>query len=624
MSEPMLAPVPAKKAVPHAGPCHSVLQRKPSRAGTSQEAPPIVHEVLRSSGHPLEGEARSFFGHRFGHDFSRVRVHADPMAMESARAVDALAYTVGQHIVLGTSRYLSKSEDGYRLLAHELVHTIQQDGLRTEDHRGALSISSPKDAAEVEAEKLSALVSGGPEPRVATKTNQHVARIPLPSSQGQGTSGTQSSSSGKADSEDLLSHAVLPPRGTNPGDCMKATCAPIGRTPVADPTALPQSADTWLSSASDCVSSGASGSNASHASEIAKNNLDELKQEVSELNQSIPSSELRKRAGEYRSKLADICNRKQREAYLEFHYNVIFESGTALRKWGALSGEWNDIEAALEGLPPEMTWGNPLLIRFRREVCAPSDISSGQCAGTVGGETNVQPDKTSATIAVYDVGLGRTPFPRSSRLKIPATTQTLQHEAGHVLESEISGAQYKRFFSEVLPWNMYSWAWLNARNSPYPNQLEERTKLRAELHFDDDQLDAWLRMLVLNSGITVGDRTYFRGQFWLNSYPTALIPGGKEFDYARSGQGEYLAEIYAFALSKPEWLSSVLPAAQSEWLREAVFKTPKDEAQWAIQLGDTPPPGFVAQALRFYSWDQLKPILDQYFANKPMIGGQRA
>jgi hypothetical protein len=63
--------------------------------------PPIVYNVLRSTGHPLDEGTRAFFGTRFGHDFSRVRIHTDTRAGESAQAVSALAFTVGQDLVFG-------------------------------------------------------------------------------------------------------------------------------------------------------------------------------------------------------------------------------------------------------------------------------------------------------------------------------------------------------------------------------------------------------------------------------------------------------------------------------------------------------------------------------------------
>lgn len=89
-------------------------------------APPIVHEVLRSPGRPLDAAARAFFEPRFGVDFSAVRIHADSQAAASARAVNALAYTVDRDVVFDTGQYAPHSESGRRLLAHELTHVVQQ------------------------------------------------------------------------------------------------------------------------------------------------------------------------------------------------------------------------------------------------------------------------------------------------------------------------------------------------------------------------------------------------------------------------------------------------------------------------------------------------------------------
>ncbi len=91
-------------------------------------APPIVDDVLRSPGEPLDHHTRHFMESRFGHDFGGVRVHAGAQASASARAVQALAYTVGNNIVFGPGRYAPSESSGRRLLAHELTHVIQQSG----------------------------------------------------------------------------------------------------------------------------------------------------------------------------------------------------------------------------------------------------------------------------------------------------------------------------------------------------------------------------------------------------------------------------------------------------------------------------------------------------------------
>ncbi|MBS0181086.1 MAG: DUF4157 domain-containing protein [Nitrospira sp.] len=112
------------------GPSWSPLvQRRASGGGTGlMEAPPSVHEALSSQGQPLGADTRAFFEPRFGHDFSRVRVHTDGKADDSARAVNAHAYTVGTDIVFGNGQYISGPSKGRRLLAHELTHVMQQMG----------------------------------------------------------------------------------------------------------------------------------------------------------------------------------------------------------------------------------------------------------------------------------------------------------------------------------------------------------------------------------------------------------------------------------------------------------------------------------------------------------------
>src|SRR5205085_9063629 len=92
------------------------------------EAPPVVNEALSSTGRPLDEPTREFMESRFGHDFSRVRVHTGERAAGSARALNALAYTVGDDVVFGPGRYAPRTDAGRHLLAHELAHTIQQGG----------------------------------------------------------------------------------------------------------------------------------------------------------------------------------------------------------------------------------------------------------------------------------------------------------------------------------------------------------------------------------------------------------------------------------------------------------------------------------------------------------------
>jgi len=106
------------------------LSRKEAGTGASLSgaaAPPIVQQALRSPGQPLDSAARGFMEQRFGRSFGNVRVHADHEAVQSARAVGALAYTVGPNIVFGAGHYQPSSASGRRLLAHELAHVVQQE-----------------------------------------------------------------------------------------------------------------------------------------------------------------------------------------------------------------------------------------------------------------------------------------------------------------------------------------------------------------------------------------------------------------------------------------------------------------------------------------------------------------
>ena len=107
----------------------TTLRAKPERAPgdlAGVAAPPIVHEALSRPGEPLDAATRDFFEPRLGHDLAAVRVHRDAQAADSAAAVEARAYTVGSAIAFARGRYAPASEAGRRLLAHELVHVIQQ------------------------------------------------------------------------------------------------------------------------------------------------------------------------------------------------------------------------------------------------------------------------------------------------------------------------------------------------------------------------------------------------------------------------------------------------------------------------------------------------------------------
>ena len=112
-------PAPEQRSAPR-------IQRRPA-AGTGN-APASVESVLGQPGRALDAGLRQDLEQRFGHDFSRVRVHADTAAQQSAAELSAEAYTVGDHVVFGHAHFAPETAAGRRLLAHELTHVVQQRG----------------------------------------------------------------------------------------------------------------------------------------------------------------------------------------------------------------------------------------------------------------------------------------------------------------------------------------------------------------------------------------------------------------------------------------------------------------------------------------------------------------
>lgn len=134
------------------------LQRQATSATEGAPTSSIIEDVLSSPGQSLNSATRASMESHFNRDFSHVRVHTDMRAAESARSVNALAYTVGSDIVFGANQYSPESAAGRRLLAHELTHTVQQQG-------GGVhlkgSVSEPRDGFERHADDVAQRVSEG-------------------------------------------------------------------------------------------------------------------------------------------------------------------------------------------------------------------------------------------------------------------------------------------------------------------------------------------------------------------------------------------------------------------------------------------------------------------------------
>jgi hypothetical protein len=127
---------PGKKVSPFRGAAdaHSSARRLSSNVSRADPEISFAFEerisTLHGGGRPLPDSVRAFLEPRFGYDFSRVLIHTDERAAESARTINAHAYTVGRDIVFGAGQYAPDSSTGKRLLAHELTHVAQQNPMR--------------------------------------------------------------------------------------------------------------------------------------------------------------------------------------------------------------------------------------------------------------------------------------------------------------------------------------------------------------------------------------------------------------------------------------------------------------------------------------------------------------
>jgi len=120
---------------------------------------PAVDTVLRAPGELLDPHSCAVMERAFKHDFSRVRVHRDSFAADSAARLHARAYTVGADIVFGPGRYAPRTIDGQRLLVHELTHVVQQSGrVNRRQRSGEMSIGPADDPAEREAVRNESMI----------------------------------------------------------------------------------------------------------------------------------------------------------------------------------------------------------------------------------------------------------------------------------------------------------------------------------------------------------------------------------------------------------------------------------------------------------------------------------
>src|SRR5438132_13394239 len=148
-------------------------------AALEEQEPSLVKNVVGSGGgSPLDSDTKGFMESRLGADFADVRVHTDSKASESARSVQAHAYTVGTDVVFQSGKYEPESDSGKRMLAHELTHVVQQRSgpVAGTPAPGGIKVSNPSDAFEQAAEGSADRVMTGTAPTPAATAPAAVQR----------------------------------------------------------------------------------------------------------------------------------------------------------------------------------------------------------------------------------------------------------------------------------------------------------------------------------------------------------------------------------------------------------------------------------------------------------------
>ncbi len=185
--------------------------------------PAVVDEVLRAPGRPLDGDVRTLMEPRFGHDFSRVRVHTGALAEASAQAVGALAYTVGNQVVFGNGQFDPSTRAGRRLLAHELGHVVQQSRTPASTELPKLARGPHMDRLEHEVDTVASSIADGE--RSGDRLVTNAAPGTLQRQAGGAFVGGGGSSGGAGASGSWEPLVRLPP--SRPGPSAAATTTPL-------------------------------------------------------------------------------------------------------------------------------------------------------------------------------------------------------------------------------------------------------------------------------------------------------------------------------------------------------------------------------------------------------------
>jgi hypothetical protein len=128
------------------------LQRRSRDQAEPSRVPSIVHDVVSSSGQPLDPATRAFMEPRFGHDFGRVPVHSEQVFPHRASIEGGFGISIpGRAVVdtIGCSRrgiyaytdhlttHFASERPGLKVAAHEAAHLAQHAGLTRDASLGA-------------------------------------------------------------------------------------------------------------------------------------------------------------------------------------------------------------------------------------------------------------------------------------------------------------------------------------------------------------------------------------------------------------------------------------------------------------------------------------------------------
>ena len=411
-------------------------------------------------------------------------------------------------------------------------------------------------------------------------------------------------------------------RGTNPADAIRALRL---RRPSSarDAQAI---ANEWLAAVRKILNAANVGtSGASHAAEIVQNELAELANDEASLRSSFADLTRNKAGIEgFKTALDSVTQRRAAEIALEFRHNVILRPGQAhtvtkqgndeiatvsgLNEWG--KGDLIMLGKALEGIPADATWSNPRAVTFER---GDFDVVGGQPNRRMAGITA----GTTPEITMFDSGMqprdwGRVEDPA---VRYPASVHTPRHELGHVAAQRLTPAQTEQLFTTIMKWEQYPLAFL-ADVARDPTSPKRRDALQREMGVTDPAaVDRFVASVPPPPASSFhgpqrarGSCTFFRSAGFLHSVgsPTEL-PTGPEFDYCYYNQSDYIADLYALAISRPEWLASRLSQRQIKWFKEVMFHVPVDPA--ALQRQMNPPAAvaaeLVADAATLFTSEQL-------------------